>query len=53
MRFDQILLAIKIGAGVGKSIFTGKAAKVLDKTEEAVDIAKAVKKFLKKQDSKK
>lgn len=53
MRFDQILLAIKIGAGVGKSIFTGKTAKVLDKTEEAVDIAKAVKKLLKKQDSKK
>lgn len=53
MKFDQIMLAIKIGAGVGKSIFTGKAAKILDKTEEAVDIAKAVKKFIKKSEKKK
>ena len=46
---DKILLAVKIGVGVGKSVLTGKPAKVLDKTEEAVDIARAVKKFLKKQ----
>ena len=46
--FDKILLAVKIGVGVGKSVLTGKPAKVLDKTEEAVDIAKAVRKLLKK-----
>jgi len=49
MKIDQILLAVKIGVGVGKSVLTGKPAKVLEKTEEAVDIAKAVRKFLKKQ----
>jgi hypothetical protein len=46
--FDKIILAVKIGAGVGKSVLTGKPAKVLEKTEEATDIAKAVRKFLKK-----
>jgi hypothetical protein len=53
MKFDAIMMAIKIGAGVGKSLLTGKPAKVLEKTEEAVDIAKAVKKFIVKQDKKK
>jgi hypothetical protein len=52
MKFDQLMLAIKIGAGVGKSLMTGKPAKVLEKTEEAVDIAKAVKKFIKKSEKK-
>jgi hypothetical protein len=46
--FDKIILAVKIGAGVGKSVFTGKPAKVLEKTEEATEIAKGVRKFLKK-----
>lgn len=53
MKLEQIFLAIKIGTAVGKSIFTGKPAKVLSKTDEAVDIAKGVMKFLKKQDAKK
>lgn len=53
MKFDQIMFAIKMGLGVTKSIATGKAAKVLEKADEAVDIAKAVKKFIKKQDKKK
>jgi hypothetical protein len=53
MKFDQIMLAIKIGAGVGKSVLTGKPAQILEKTDEAVDIAKAVKKLLKKQEKKK
>lgn len=48
MKLDKILTAIKIGAGVGKSLVTGKPAKVLDKIEEAADIAKAVKKLIKK-----
>ncbi|MFZ9272063.1 MAG: hypothetical protein ACO24B_01465 [Ilumatobacteraceae bacterium] len=46
--FDKILLAVKIGLGVGKSVLTGKPAKVLEKTEQAVDIAKGVRKFLKR-----
>jgi hypothetical protein len=52
MKFDQIMLAIKIGAGVGKSVLTGKPAEILDKTAEATDIAKAVRKFLKKRPKK-
>jgi hypothetical protein len=48
-KFDQMILAIKIGAGVSKSIFTGKPAPILEKVEEATDIAKAVRKFLKKK----
>lgn len=47
MKIDQILLAIKIGASVAKSLATGKVAKGLEKTEEAVDIARAVKKMIK------
>lgn len=49
MKIDQILIAIKIGLGVFKSLATGKLAKGLDKADEAVDIAKAVKKLLKKK----
>lgn len=50
MKFDKILLGIKLGAAVAKSIATGKPAKVLDKVDEAAGIAKAVKKLLSRND---
>jgi len=49
MKLDDILIAAKIGIGVTKSLMTGKVAKTLEKADEAVDIAKAVRKFLKKK----
>lgn len=47
MKLDQILVAAKIGISVFKSLATGKLAKGLEKTEEAIDITKAVKKLIK------
>lgn len=46
MKIDQLLLALKIGIGVTRSLATGKVAKGLEKADEAVDIAKAVKKMI-------
>lgn len=46
IKLETILTAVKISAGVAKSLVTGKPAKILEKTEEAAGIAKAVKKLL-------
>jgi len=46
MKIDQILIAVKIGAALAKSLATGKLAKALEKTEEAASIAQAVKKMI-------
>lgn len=47
MKIDHLLNAIRIGAAVAKSLATGRLAKGLEKTEEAVVIAQAVKKMIK------
>lgn len=49
MKIDQILNAVKIGLLVARSLASGKLAKGLEKADEAVDIAKAVKKTIKKK----
>lgn len=49
MKISEILNAIKIGTLVAKSLATGKVATTLDKIDQGVDIAKAVKKILKKK----
>lgn len=46
-KFDQITSAIKIGIQVALSLTSGKVSKGLEKADDAVDIAKAVKKMLK------
>lgn len=48
MKLLQILNAIKIGALVAKSLTTGKVASTLETIERGADIAKAVKKAIKK-----
>jgi hypothetical protein len=47
MKIDHLLNAIRIGSAVAKSLFTGRLAKGLEKTEEAAVIAQAVKKMIK------
>lgn len=47
MKIDQWFNAIKIAIQVAQSLGSGKVSKKLEKAEEAVDIAKAVKKMLK------
>lgn len=49
MKIDQLLNAVKIGLLVAGSLATGKIAKGLERANEAVDIAKAVKKTIKKK----
>lgn len=47
MKIDQFLTAVKIAIDVFRSLASGKVVKRLDQADDAVEIAKAVKKMLK------
>jgi hypothetical protein len=53
MKIKGIFAAIRIGLAVSKSLATGKVAKGLEKTEDALSIAEAVKALISKQNKKK
>lgn len=46
-KFSKILMGIKIGAAVGKTIVTGKPSKILNEVDKYANLASAVEELIK------